>query len=166
MEVTITPHSDDLRRAGLACCLDSSLTDVSYYALGPWENYCDRHDGVTLGRYTTTVDGLMEHYVKPQTTGDRGQMRELVLTDGSGRGLKIEADGNVAFSASRYTDSDLMNARHEWELVKRPFVYLHLDGAQRGIGNASCGPGTLKEYCIPQQPVSYRLKITGVNVKR
>ncbi len=166
MDVTITPHSDDLRRAGLACCLDSSLTDVSYYALGPWENYCDRHDGVTLGRYTTTVDGLMEHYVKPQTTGDRGQMRELVLTDGSGRGLKIEADGNVAFSASRYTDADLMNARHEWELAKRPFVYLHLDGAQRGIGNASCGPGTLKEYCIPQQPVSYRLKITGVNVKR
>ena len=166
MDVTITPHSDGLRRAGVACQLDSSLTNVSYYALGPWENYCDRHDGVTLGRYTTTVDGLMEHYVKPQTTGDRGQMRELVLTDGSGRGLKIEADGNVAFSACRYTDADLMNARHEWELVKRPFVYLHLDGAQRGIGNASCGPGTLKEYCIPQQPVNYRLKITGVTNNR
>lgn len=162
MDVTITPHGDGLRRAGVACQLDSSLTNVSYYALGPWENYCDRHDGVTLGRYTTTVDGLMEHYVKPQTTGDRGQMRELVLTDSNGYGLKIEAEGNVSFSATRYTDSDLMNARHEWELVKRPFVYLHLDGAQRGIGNASCGPNTLKDYCIKQQPVSYRLRLSAV----
>ena len=162
MDVTITPHSDELRRAGVVCRLDSTLTYVDYYALGPWENYCDRHDAVTLGRYVGTVDGMMEHYVKPQTTGDRSGMRELTLTDKSGHGLKIEAEGNVAFSASRYTDTDLMNARHEWELKEQPFVYLHLDGAQRGLGNASCGPGTMKEYCIPQKPVTYRLKLSAV----
>lgn len=161
MDVTITPHTQDLRRAGLVCQLDSSLQCVDYYALGPWENYCDRHDGVTVGRYATTVDELMEHYVKPQTTGDRAGLRELMLTTPDGYGLKIETEGNVSFSASRYTDTDLMNARHEWELEKQPFVYLHLDGAQRGLGNASCGPGTLQEYCIPQLPVNYRLRITS-----
>ena len=162
MDVTITPHSGDLRRAGVVCQLDSNLTYVDYYALGPFENYCDRHDGVTLGRYVSTVEGMMEHYVKPQTTGDRGQMRELVLTDKAGFGLKIEAEGNVSFSANRYTDADLMNTSHEWELQKRPFVYLHLDGAQRGLGNASCGPGTMREYCIPQSPVKYRLRLSAI----
>ncbi|MBP5360292.1 MAG: DUF4981 domain-containing protein [Bacteroidaceae bacterium] len=162
MDVTIIPHSEELRRAGVVCRLDSNLTYVDYYAFGPYENYCDRHDGVTLGRYTGTVDGMMEHYVKPQTTGDRSGMRELMLTDKTGHGLKIEAEGNVAFSASRYTDADLMNASHEWELEERPFVYLHLDGAQRGLGNASCGPNTMKKYCIPQKPVSYRMRLTAV----
>ena len=162
MDVTITPHSGELRRAGVVCQLDSNLTYVDYYAMGPFENYCDRHDGVMLGRYTGTVDGMMEHYIKPQTTGDRSGMRELVLTDKAGFGIKFEAEGNVAFSASRYTDADLMNAKHEWELKERPFVYLHLDGAQRGLGNASCGPSTMSKYCIPQKPVNYRLRISAV----
>lgn len=166
MEVTITPHSDNLRRAGVACRLDSALQNVSYYALGPWENYCDRKDGVTLGRYKSSVDSLMEHYIKPQTTGDRGHLRELALTDNEGNGLLIEADGNVSFSACRYTDEDLMNAPHEWELKKQPFVYLHLDGAQRGIGNASCGPPTLKEYWIKQEPVIFRLRLSGLSNNR
>lgn len=165
MEVTITPHSDNLRRAGVAVALDSTLQNVSYYALGPWENYCDRHDGVMLGRYTSPVDSLMEHYIKPQTTGDRAHLRELTLTDNDGNGILIEADGSVSFSANRYTDTDLMNASHEWELKKQPFVYLHLDGAQRGLGNASCGPPTLKEYWIKQAPVVYRLRLSGVVAK-
>lgn len=166
MEITITPHSDNLRRAGVVCALDSALQNVSYYALGPWENYCDRHDGVLLGRYSAKVDSLMEHYVKPQTTGDRAHMRELILTDDNGNGLMIEADGNVSFSANRYTDSALMNARHEWELQKQPFIYLHLDGAQRGLGNASCGPGTLKEYWVKNEPVVYRLRLSAVTAKQ
>ncbi len=165
MEITITPHSDNLRRAGVVCALDSALENVSYYALGPWENYCDRHDGVLLGRYSAKVDSLMEHYVKPQTTGDRAHLRELILADDNGNGLMIEADGGVSFSANRYTDTDLMNARHEWELHKEPFIYLHLDGAQRGLGNASCGPGTLKEYWVKNEPVVYHLRLSGVAAK-
>ncbi len=132
MEVVLTPHTSELRRAGLACALDSSFSEVEYYAYGPYENYPDRYDAVTLGRYTTTVDQLGEPYIKPQTTGDRAGLRQLTLTDPStGFGLSIEAEGNVSFSANRYTDTDLMNAQHQWELQKRPYVYLHLDGAQR-----------------------------------
>lgn len=166
MEVTITPHSDNLRRAGVAVALDSTLQNASYYALGPWENYCDRHNGVMLGRYSAKVDSLMEHYIKPQTTGDRARLRELTLTDNDGNGILIEADGKVSFSANRYTDTDLMNASHEWELNKQPYVYVHLDGAQRGLGNASCGPPTLKEYWIKQQPVVYHLRLSGVAAMR
>ncbi len=166
MEVEILPHSTELRRAGLACAIDSSFSEVEYYALGPWENYCDRQSGVMLGRFSANVDELREDYVKPQTTGDRGEVRELVLRDTSGCGVKIETEGSVSFSANRNTDEDLMNAKHQWELKDRPYVYIHLDGAQRGLGNASCGPGPMEKYTIPQEPVTFKLRISGIQIAR
>ncbi len=34
----------------------------------------------------------------------------------------------------------------------------------RGIGNASCGQdvGTLREYCIPNRPVTYKLRLSAL----
>ena len=162
MEVTIDPKTADLRRAGVALCLDTTFHQVDYYALGPWENYPDRRDGALLGRYASTVEGLAEHYMKPQTTGDRGGLRELTLHRPIGHSLKIEAEGDVSFSLSRYTDADLMNTNHEWQLKPRPYLYMHLDGAQRGVGNGSCGAGTgtIPAYCIPQHPVSFKIRFS------
>lgn len=55
-----------------------------------------------------------------------------------------------------------MNAQHTWELKDEPFIYMHLDAALRGLGNASCGPGTLQEYCIPQQPRTFTFRISAI----
>ena len=156
------PKNGELRRAGLVCAIDSALHNVDYYALGPWENYCDRNDGVLLGRYATTVAEMPERYVKPQSTGGREQLRELVLSDGKGFGLKIETEGQVGFSALQFTDADLMNGQHMWELTARPYTVLHLDAWTRGIGNASCGAdvGTMPIYKVPGKPLTYKLRIS------
>ncbi|GFI34141.1 beta-galactosidase [Bacteroidaceae bacterium] len=163
MDVTFTPKTGNLRRAGLVCGIDTAFSNVSYYAYGPWENYCDRKDGTLLGRYATTVEDMPEHYVKPQSTGGRESMRELILTDKSGFGLKIETEGQVNFSALRFTDADLMKAQHMWELTPRPYTVLHLDAWTRGIGNASCGQdvGTLPKYCVPETPQRYKLRLSA-----
>lgn len=156
-----TPHTTELRRAGLVCMLDSSLSKVDYYALGPWENANDRCDGVTVGRYTTTVADMVEPNMKPQSTGNREGLRELTLSDKAGFGVKIVTEGKVNFSALPYTDADLMNANHYWEMQARPYTVLHLDAAMRGVGNASCGQdvGTLRTFCVPEQPLTYKLRI-------
>ena len=156
VETVFTPHTDNLRRAGLVCRLDSALTRVNYYAYGPWENHNDRKDGCLVGRYTTTVDDMVEEYVKPQSMGNREGLRELTLTDTQGRGLHIVTEGDgCSFSALRYSDAALMKANHLWELPKEPYVVMHLNAALRGVGNASCGQnvGTIKPYCIPEQPL-------------
>lgn len=162
MTARFTPHSNNLRRAGLVCMIDSSLSKVDYYALGPWENSNDRCDGVTIGRYTTTVAGMVEPNMKPQSTGNHEQLRELVLTDKTGFGVKFETEGTVNFSALPYTDGDLMNALHYSDLKARPYTVLHLDAMKRGIGNASCGQdvGTLPQYCIPAQSLHYKVRIS------
>ena len=164
IEATFTPKNGNLRRAGLVCGIDSTLKQVNYYAYGPWENYCDRKDGVLVGRYSTTVAEMPERYVKPQSTGGREGLRELVLTDNKGFGIKIETEGQVGFSALPYTDADLMNSNHFWEMQARPYTVLHLDAWTRGVGNASCGHDvdTLPIYRVPQKPLSYKLRISAV----
>ena len=160
MEVTLRPKTTELRRAGVALGLDTAFTRVDYYALGPWENYPDRRDGALWGRYSSSVSELAEPYMKPQTTGDRGGLRELTLHHASGRySLFLQTEGEVSFSLNRYTDADLMNTNHSWQLQPRPFLYMHLDGALRGVGNASCGPGTMTKYCIPQNEVKYKVRL-------
>ena len=164
LEVSLQPKSGKLRRAGLVCGLDASLAQVDYYAYGPWENYNDRKDGCTLGRYTTTVDEMLTAYVKPQSCGNREGLREATFTDGTGRGIRIQTEGTVSFSALRYTDEDLMKTNHTWELKARPYIVLHLDAVARGVGNASCGADvdTLPVYQVPEAPLGYKLRISAV----
>ena len=164
VQATFSPQTPDLRRAGLVCGIDSTLSHVAYYAHGPWENLADRLDGCPVGRYTTTVDDMLWPYVKPQSTGSREGLRELTLTDDQGRGVRIETQGRVSFSALRYTDEDLMKSLHTWELTARPYIVLHLDAYLRGTGNASCGAntGTIPAYWVPQEEQSYTLRISPV----
>lgn len=162
VKVTFTPHTADLRRAGLVCYLDSALSQTQYYAYGPYENYCDRKDGALIGRYAAAVSELPGEYVKPQSCGGREGLRELVLSDRTGYGIKIETLGQVSFSAQQFTDKDLMDASHTWEMTPRPYTVLHLDAWTRGVGNASCGQDvdTLPIYRVPNKPLTYQLRIS------
>ena len=162
VKATFTPHTADLRRAGLVCYLDSALSQVDYYAYGPYENYCDRKEGTLIGRYAAHISQLPGDYVKPQSCAGREGLRELVLSDNKGFGVKIETEGTVNFSAQQFTDKDLMDANHTWEMTPRPFTVLHLDAWTRGIGNASCGQDvdTLPIYRVPNKPMTYKLRIS------
>lgn len=159
VDATFAPQKEGLRRTGLACAINAGLSNVEYFAKGPWENHVDRDDACPVGWYKTTVDGMFVPNTKPQTMGNRTCLRELRLTNDSGKGIVITTEGEVAFSAQPYTDEDLMNCNHPWELNKRPFIHLHLDAYQRGIGNASCGPQPMEKYHITTAPASYKLRI-------
>ncbi len=164
VDARFAPHAENLRRAALMCCVDSSLNHVDYYAYGPWENHVDRKDGVLVGRYSTTVEGMFEEYVKPQSMGNREGLRSLRLTDADGRGVQIDTEGDVSFSVLPWTDEDLMNAKHLWEMEPRPYLVLQLNAYMRGLGNASCGQDvdTLPIYWVPNQPMSYKLRLSAV----
>ncbi len=139
----------DVRRVGMEMVFPEEMENVEYYACGPFENYVDRKGGSLLGRYSTTVSDMFEPYPKPQSMGNREGLRELLLYNDEGVGVKVEAVGDVAFSLLRYSDTDLKDAMHTWELEKGN-VYAHFDCMQKGIGNGSCGvnTGTLDKYII------------------
>ncbi len=167
VEAEFTPAGANLRRAGLVSYINPEYSNVDYYAYGPWENYSDRKAGTMIGRYKATVDNMSGNYVKPQSGGNREGLRELSLTNAKGVGLNIKVlAGDCSFSALRYTDAALMNARHLWQAEKSPFIVLHLDAALRGVGNASCGydVDTLEKYRVPGKPMKYKLRLSYVKL--
>lgn len=163
VKVEFTPKKEGLRRTGIQVGLNAALSNVNYWAYGPWENYNDRKAGVTIGRYQTTTDAMMENYVKPQSAGNREGLREVTFTDAKGRGIRIEAEGQVSFTSIPYTEEDLARAQHTWELQRRPYTVLHFDATYRGVGNASCGGvDTMREYHVPATPQNFKLRISAV----
>lgn len=74
-EIEIDESMPEPLRIGLQGQVDSRLSNVTYFGLGPWENYSDRHAGVFLGTYRTTVEEMMTDYVYPQENGNRTGVR-------------------------------------------------------------------------------------------
>ena len=156
----------DFSRLGLQVSLSKSLENVEWLGRGPMENYPDRLDAARLGRWQRSVTGMEEEYIRPQSMGERCDVRWLSLTDGQGRGIVIRNVGGwLGFSAQHYTDEDLWKVkfRHELSQVRRPEVVLHLDAAMRGIGNGSCGPGPLEKYQLREPSYQYDLVIERTN---
>lgn len=165
VDVQFSPVAYDLRRIGLAVRFPGEFEQVDYYARGPWENYVDRKTGSFFGRYTTTVTDMFEPYAHPQTTGNREDLRELTIKNpDTGDGLRIETQGQVAFSLLHYDDASFSTSvLHPGDLVPQADTYAHFDYMQRGLGNASCGQntGTLQQYTCPSSGTySYTLRFT------
>lgn len=105
LKATYTVTGSNLRRIGMGIEFPGEYSYVSYYARGPWANYIDRQTGSYLGRYTTTVDDMREHWVRPQSMGNRQDLRDLTLLNPDTRkGFRIQTEGQVAFSTLYYSD--------------------------------------------------------------
>ena len=158
MKVTFTP-SGTLARIGLGMQFASGFENVEFYARGPRSNYSDRKTGSYLGRFTTTVDDMVDEMIHPQTFGDHEDLRELILTNKSANvQLGVKVGGRASFSLSHYdetkwcTSGDSMwNTKLHWyDLTRNPQVYAHFDYMQRGLGNNSCtGEDCLSTYWCP-----------------
>lgn len=162
MKVTFTP-SADTRRLGIGMQLAAGFENVEYYARGPWSNYSDRKSGSYLGRYTTTVDDMVEEEIHPQTYGDHQDLRELILTNvAESLRLGVKVGGNASFSLSHYDETAWCGGSgttqkiiwgdktHWYDLQKQKQVYAHFDYWQRGLGNNSCGgDACLTDYRCP-----------------
>lgn len=175
MKVTFTP-SGTLARIGLGMQFASGFENVEFYARGPRSNYSDRKTGSYLGRFTTTVDDMVDEMIHPQTFGDHEDLRELILTNKTvGVQLGVKVGGRASFSLSHYDEtkwcdtSDTMwsSKLHWYDLTRNPQVYAHFDYMQRGLGNNSCtGEDCLSQYqCPPSGDYTYTLRFKPQSAK-
>ena len=158
MKVTFSP-SGTYARIGLGMQYASGFENVEFYARGPRSNYSDRKTGSYLGRFTTTVDDMVDEMIHPQTFGDHEDLRELILTNKTaGVQLGVKVGGRASFSLSHYDESrwctsgdSMWNTKLHWyDLTRDDQVYAHFDYMQRGLGNNSCGgDGCLDDYLCP-----------------
>ena len=135
MKVTFSSNSS-LARIGLGMEFAAGFENVEFYARGPRSNYSDRKTGSYLGRFTTTVDDMVDEMIHPQTFGDHEDLRELILTNKTaGVQLGVKVGGRASFSLSHYDESrwctsgdSMWNTKLHWyDLTRDPQVYAHFD---------------------------------------
>lgn len=69
------------------------------------------------------------------------------------------SEHTFSFNASRYTQEELQQKAHDYELEESGSTILCLDYAQNGIGSNSCGPEVLERYRLGEEEFLFALKL-------
>ena len=159
---TVTVTLGDLPRVGVVFETVAGLDHLDWFGLGPWECYPDRRTGARVDHHAAPVDELFSPYLRPQESGGRFGVRQFALTGPPGDLTVHLDDDRRQVSVTRHRAGDLATARHHNELVPRPGCVVHIDGAHRGLGTASCGPDTLPPYLIGRGTYTWSWTLAGV----
>jgi len=149
-----------LARVGLTFEMPDAYSNVTYLGRGENEIYIDRNESGRIGIYRTDVERMFHYYVRPQSTGNRTDIRWMQLADESGEGLVFRSDTLFQFSVVPFTDKVLDDATHINELKREGIVTAHLDAAQAGVGTATCGPGVLPQYRVPVRNYTFKFIVS------
>ena len=147
MDYDPVPGLSVMPEFGFLFTLNADYDRITYYGLGPHENYCDRNRGARLGVHTGTAAGNAEPYLVPQETGNRTGVRWARVQDRLGRGILFEAEKEMDFSAIPYTPAELESAEHPYELPPVHNTIVRCSLGQMGVGgDDSWGARTHDEY--------------------
>ena len=148
----------ELPRFGLRMFLPERLENITYYGLGPMENYVDKRNAAWHSLFTDTVTGLHEDYIRPQENGAHGDCDYAVLESEDLRITFVSTEG-FSFNASHYTQEELTTKGHSFELEESGSTVLCVDYRQNGIGSASCGPDLMEKYRLTDETIDFSIRL-------
>ncbi len=158
MDVTRDLDFPELPRFGLRLFLPAFLDQITYFGLGPVESYEDKRRAASHGIYSGNVKELHEDYIKPQENGSHADC-DYVIARGSGMSLRAYQETRFSFNASVYTQEELAEKKHNYELVPCGSTVLNLDFRQDGIGSNSCGPRPQEKYRLAEEMFTYQMNL-------
>jgi len=136
-----------LPKFGVRFQINKEFNNITYYGLGPNENYPDFNSSCYLKEFSVEAKDMNEYYIKPQENGNRMNNRFVRFVNNNSVGFEIiYIDKPFAFSVHDYSLEDLVSAKHNFEIKKRDFYEISIDGFIRGIGSQSCGPSLNEKY--------------------
>lgn len=148
----------ELPRFGVRLFLSKQLEHVSYYGYGPVESYRDKHRAASHGLYHAHVRELHEDYLRPQENGSHFDC-DYVEINGSQFGLTAVSEQRFSFNASVYTQEELEEKAHNFELQESGSTVLCLDYGLNGIGSNSCGPEVTDLYRFDEERFCFRCNL-------
>lgn len=162
LQLPADSEAPELPRMGMRFALPATFNQVEWYGRGPWENYDDRKNASLIGRYTDHSDnGWTRTYIRPQESGYKTEVRSVTLTNANGYGLQVEGLQPLCISAmpqiaEDFDEGSVKRNRHTTDIHPRPFVTLHIDYRQRGVGgDNSWGAQPHSEYRLFDKKYSY-----------
>jgi len=153
-------------RIGVLFAMPGDFDAFTWFGRGPGESYPDRKTSADVGLYEGSVADQYEMYIRPQDNGNKTDVRWMTLTRADGKGLLALFETPLAVSVHNNPPADFHTARHINELTPHDKVYVTIDGAQMGLGGASCGPPPMKKYILDAEPVRFSYVFRPAGSKR
>lgn len=157
-DVDIYEELPDLPRFGIRLFLEKELSNLKYYGYGPYESYMDKHRADYHGLFSSTVEEQHEDYIKPQENGSHYDC-DYVELSGDTHKLTVAGENPFSFNVSRYTQEELTEVSHNWELKENDSTILCVDYRQNGIGSESCGPKLQDKYRLEEKHIEWTVKL-------
>ena len=153
-----------LPRFGIRLFLPKTFDRVEYFGYGPYESYIDKHQASYMGKFSAYIRDMHEDYIRPQENGSHFGCKSLTVTDG-GTNISFTSPEPFSFSASEYTQEELAEKRHNFEIQKCGSNVICVDGKMAGVGSNACGPALAEKYRLPLPEVSMQLHIRITNTE-
>lgn len=147
-----------LPRFGIRLALNQAFDDITYYGMGPSESYADKNRAASHGMYRARVTDLHEPYIRPQENGSHMDCDYVLASDGR-YVLAAVSNHPFSFNASIYTQEELEQKAHDYELEASGSTIVCLDYAQNGIGSNSCGPEVSAQYQLDEEEFLFGVKL-------
>lgn len=147
-----------LPRFGIRLFLPQEMEEVTYYGMGPYESYVDKCRADTHNKFSTTVTELHEDYLRPQENGSHADC-DYVTVNSDIQQLTAVSPKPFSFQVSHYSQEELTEKRHNYELNKSGNTILCLDYKQTGIGSNSCGPELLEKYQFNETAFTFEITL-------
>ncbi len=146
--VTREPKMIYLPRFGLRMWVNKEYDTCKFFGFGPTESYRDKNLGTFKCSFTRKVAEMHEDYIKPQENSSHYDCEYAILRhiDGAHQ-MKVTAD-SFDLNVSEYSQEELTNKAHNYELEKCGYTVLCIDYKTAGVGSNYCGPDLLPQYRI------------------
>lgn len=157
IDVDKNPFTEFLPRFGVRIFLPETIDYVSYMGYGPYESYQDKHQASYWGNFSKNVKPTPEEmYIKPQESGSHWGCHLVELREGTRPVMTARSDQDFSFNFSFYSQEEMTEKQHDFELEKADHNILCLDYKQSGVGSNSCGPELLEKYRFNEEEFSWR----------
>lgn len=154
----------NIPKVGMQMGIDKNFTIINWMGRGPMENYIDKNYGADVGVYSMDIHQFMENYVVPQENGNRTDVSYMTFRDQKANTcLTVRADSLLSMSAWPYTQQNIEEAKHTYDLKDAGYITVNIDLVQMGVGgNDSWSPvaAPLENYQIKAGNYRYSFYIS------
>lgn len=153
VEASYTPLGDTvplIPKFGMRVRIPDNYNTIDWYGRGPYENYPDRKTASLIGAYHSGLENFTVPYPAPQDNANRCEVRWFSFSTQNNDTIKISGLQPLNFRAWPYTEDDLENTGHNYQLPKRDFINLNIDLNIHGVGgDDTWGAKTMEKYTNP-----------------
>ena len=168
--ITPDPEKEPMMRLGMQMAIPDEFGHVQWYGRGPHETYWDRKTGAPVGLHAMKTEQLAFPYIRPQENANRTDVRWVGFSNDQGVGFVAVGEPMMNFSAWPYTQQQLTDATHTYQLPTSPgFFTVNLDYKQMGVGGDTSWMWTARpheQYRLQAKPYTYSICLRPVTPER